>query len=88
MNLCDSGIAECYTGGRSVILAAALIHTLRPDVITLNEICREDVFMLKRAMSTTYRSATVASAFKPAADRRTNGPYRCLNPDPPMIMAA
>ncbi|HKC26640.1 MAG TPA: endonuclease/exonuclease/phosphatase family protein [Jatrophihabitans sp.] len=79
MNLCDSGIAECYTGGRSVIMAAALIHALRPDVVTLNEVCREDVSVLERAMSATHRRATVASAFKPAADRRTDGPYRCVN---------
>jgi hypothetical protein len=60
-------------------MAAALFHTLRPDVVTLNEVCRPDVSVLARAMSATFRSATVASAFRPAADRPTNGPFRCIN---------
>lgn len=79
MNLCDSGIARCYTGGRSVSMAAALIHAERPEIVTLNEVCRADVSVLERAMSATYPGARVASAFKPATDRSTNGPYRCLN---------
>lgn len=79
MNLCESGIAECYAGGRSVTKAAALIRALQPDVVTLNEVCRDDVSVLDRAMSAAHRGTTIASAFKPAADRRINGPFRCLN---------
>ena len=79
MNLCDSGIAGCYTGGSSVIRAAALIRALHPDVVTLNEVCRGDVSVLERAMSAAHRSMRVASAFKPAKDRVTNAPYRCVN---------
>jgi endonuclease/exonuclease/phosphatase family metal-dependent hydrolase len=60
-------------------MAAALIRALRPDVVTLNEVCREDVSVLERAMSAAHRSTTVASTFKPAADRRNDGPTRCLN---------
>jgi endonuclease/exonuclease/phosphatase family metal-dependent hydrolase len=79
MNLCDSGIAGCYSGGQSITRAAAVIRALHPDVVTLNEVCREDVSVLKRAMSAAHRSAGVASAFEPAVDRLSGGPYVCLN---------
>jgi endonuclease/exonuclease/phosphatase family metal-dependent hydrolase len=79
MNLCDSGIAECYTNGRSVSRAAAVIHAWRPDIVTLNEVCRKDVSVLERAMSATLRGAKIASAFKPAGNRPIHAPYRCLN---------
>ncbi len=70
LNLCNSGIAACYTG-RSVATAAALIRARRPDVVTLNEICRADLTSLGRAMGGV-------SAFRAALDRRTAGrPFRC-----------
>jgi hypothetical protein len=78
LNLCDSGIATCFTG-RSVGAAAAVIRGQRPDIVTLNEVCRDDVFVLMRAMSATYRGTTVAWAFKAATDRPTRGPFRCRN---------
>jgi hypothetical protein len=77
LNLCDSGIATCFTG-RSVGAAAAVIRGERPDIVTLNEVCRDDVSLLMRAMSATP-GTTVASAFQAAADRATNGPFRCRN---------
>jgi endonuclease/exonuclease/phosphatase family metal-dependent hydrolase len=61
------------------MMATAVIHARRPDIVTLNEVCRGDVSVLERAMSATFRGARIAWAFKPAADRLTNGPYRCLN---------
>lgn len=81
MNLCDSGIATCYTG-RSVGEAAAVIRDRRPDIVTLNEVCRADVSALERAMSAIDPGIPVASAFKAAGDRRTNGPYRCRSGQP------
>jgi len=78
LNLCDSGIAPCFTG-RSVSAAAAVIRADRPDVVTLNEVCREDVSELKRALSGTDPNALVASAFRAVTDRPTNGPFRCRN---------
>lgn len=77
-NLCDSGIADCFTG-RSVGMAAAVIRNERPDVVTLNEVCREDVVALARVLSATRNEQPVASAFKAAIDRPTGGPYRCVN---------
>jgi len=77
MNLCDSGFAGCFTG-RAVEVAAAVIRDERPDVVTLNEVCRSDVSVLAKAMSA--RPGTfVASAFKAAGDRTTGRAYRCVN---------
>lgn len=77
-NLCDSGIAGCYSG-RSVDVAGAVIREERPDVVTLNEVCRDDVAALAGALSDARHGYVVASAFEPAVDRRTGGPFRCLN---------
>lgn len=77
-NLCDSGIAGCFTG-RSVHKAAAVIRQARPDLVTLNEVCRDDVSELARALSAVHPGAGLATAFEPAVDRRTQQPFRCLN---------
>ena len=42
LNLCNSGIAACYTG-RSTAEAATVIHAEIPDLVTLNEICQGDL---------------------------------------------
>jgi hypothetical protein len=77
MNLCNSGVAGCYTG-RAVAEAAALIAARRPDVVTLNEICRPDVDTLGRA----FPVGTVEVAFTPAIDRATGAPVRCRDGQP------
>lgn len=76
LNLCGSGIAGCYTG-RSTAEAAAVVRAERPDVLTLNEVCRDDVAALERALADAVPEATVISAFQPARDARTGQPYRC-----------
>ncbi len=78
LNLCNSGIASCYTG-RSVSVAADLIRDTRPDVVTLNEICRDDVSLLEEAMSGAHPGATIDTAFKAAPDRLAAAPFRCRN---------
>src|SRR2546430_14414077 len=80
MNLCDSGIAGCYTG-RSVTEAATVIRAEAPDVVTLNEVCQDDVDVLDRALTAVHPGGTVR-AFKAAADRRTGGAFRCRNGQP------
>jgi Endonuclease/Exonuclease/phosphatase family len=77
MNLCDSGIAACYTG-RSVNEASAVIRADRPRVVTLNEVCRQDLTTLARALS-DIGSGAVVSLFEAARDRRTGGPFQCVN---------
>ncbi|HTF11221.1 MAG TPA: endonuclease/exonuclease/phosphatase family protein [Asanoa sp.] len=74
MNLCNSGWAGCYTG-RSVAEAAAVIRAWRPDVVTLNEICREDADALGRSLR-------AAVSFQPAIDRRVGRPIQCRDGSP------
>jgi endonuclease/exonuclease/phosphatase family metal-dependent hydrolase len=81
LNLCNSGIAPCYTG-RSVGAAARLIRRWRPDIVTLNEVCRKDVSALRSALSQGARGSAVASAFKAAVSRPADGPFRCRNGQP------
>lgn len=78
LNLCNSGLAECYTGGRAVTMAASLIRAERPTIVTLNEICRQNVATLRHAMSAAYHRP-VASEFEAAQDRRSDGPFHCTN---------
>jgi endonuclease/exonuclease/phosphatase family metal-dependent hydrolase len=85
LNLCNSGEAACYrsvNNGRSVAEAAAVLAARRPDVVTLNEICRSDLAVdLNRAMVSTFPGSRVFWAFKAAGDRRDGGPYRCRDGD-------
>jgi endonuclease/exonuclease/phosphatase family metal-dependent hydrolase len=78
MNLCGSGIAGCYTG-RSTAEAAAVIRAEAPDLVTLNEVCQDDVSSLERALADVVPGGKVASAFQAARDGRTGDPYRCRN---------
>lgn len=80
MNLCDSGIARCYTG-RSVAEAAGVIRADGPDVVTLNEVCRDDVYALERALA-EVSDGVVVSAFQAANDRWTGDAYHCRNGQP------
>ena len=50
LNLCNSGLAGCFTG-RAVDRAAAVIRAEAPDVVTLNEVCEGDVPVLERALA-------------------------------------
>jgi endonuclease/exonuclease/phosphatase family metal-dependent hydrolase len=81
MNLCNSGLAGCYTG-RSVTEAAAVIRADSPDVVTLNEVCQADVYALGRTMADLYSGAPIVRAFKAAPDRRTASATRCRNGQP------
>jgi endonuclease/exonuclease/phosphatase family metal-dependent hydrolase len=80
-NLCNSGTASCYTG-RSVSAAAEVIRAQGPDIVTLNEMCRNDLPAIERAMSDTERGGDVVSAFEAAVDRRTYSAFRCRNGQP------
>jgi endonuclease/exonuclease/phosphatase family metal-dependent hydrolase len=80
LNLCSSGIAGCFTGrGRSTERAAAVIRAEKPDLVTLNEACQDDVTALEQALADAAPDAAVVSAFQPARDGRTGEPYRCRN---------
>jgi endonuclease/exonuclease/phosphatase family metal-dependent hydrolase len=81
MNLCNSGLAGCYTG-RSVTRAGAAIRQDEPDVVTLNEVCQADVETLGQLLGQVHRSGRVVRLFKAAPDRRTGGATRCLDGQP------
>ena len=59
-----------------------VIQRERPDVVTLNEVCRKDVATLARALSSARGNQPVAAAFKAARDRPTGGPFHCVNGQP------
>ncbi|MEN3305302.1 MAG: hypothetical protein V7603_1504 [Micromonosporaceae bacterium] len=86
MNLCDSGWARsCYSSGRAVAEAVAKIHRYAPDLVTVQEVCHDDVYSadgwgpLAQAMADLYGDAHIVVDFVPAADRRTDEGLRCVN---------
>jgi hypothetical protein len=78
LNLCNSGLAGCFTG-RAVDRAAAVIRAEEPDVVTLNEVCEGDMPVLERALADSGPGGAALSAFRAAGDRRTGGAVRCRN---------
>ncbi|MDG4839204.1 endonuclease/exonuclease/phosphatase family protein [Micromonospora sp. WMMD967] len=81
LNLCNSGRAGCYTG-RSMAVAAEVIDTEAPDLVTLNEICQGDVPALRRVFEAVHHGRSVVSAFQPAGDRPSGADTRCRNGQP------
>lgn len=82
MNLCNSGHAGCYEDGKSIPEAYRVILDWAPALVTLNEICLEDVRTLFEAMLQLWPNEYVFYAFRAAGDRRTPGqPFTCTNGD-------
>lgn len=80
LNLCNSGVAGCYSQGRSVPEAAGLIRSVRPNLVTLNEICSNDVpSQLAPALSQAWPGDHVYHLFVPALRRDTGTPVKCVN---------
>lgn len=77
MNLCNSGIAGCFTG-RAPAKAAQLILDRVPALVTVNEACESDVTgRLLPAMLALYPNEWLFWTFAPAADRGTVVPVWC-----------
>lgn len=77
LNLCNGGDADCYqelNKGRSVPEAVGMIKRLKPDAITVNEICRDDISRIEE--DTGYRGE-----FAAARSESSGGPYPCENGD-------
>jgi hypothetical protein len=85
VNLCNSGLAPCYAQlnqGRSVGEAYGLVLAARPDLVTLNEVCRADVLeRLLPAMGASWPGDWVYGAFVPARYRGSGEPVRCAGGD-------
>lgn len=74
MNLCLSGLADCYVRvayPAALDEAAALIRAAHPDAVTLSEACRGDVVRIARRTGYHYRFSRVIY----------NGdPFACVDP--------
>jgi endonuclease/exonuclease/phosphatase family metal-dependent hydrolase len=87
MNLCNSGIGatSCYSFGKAVDEAVGEIHRYPPELVTLQEVCRDDLYAphrwgkLAQAMADRYGSGHISVDFVPAFNRDTNDWYRCRN---------
>jgi endonuclease/exonuclease/phosphatase family metal-dependent hydrolase len=88
MNLCNSGRASCFTAGRAVEEAAAMVHRQAADVVTLQEICRDDVLVaanpgglgtVARALADLHPDDRVSVHFVAAGDPDTGSGFRCNN---------
>jgi len=87
MNLCNSGLAGCYEGGRAIDEAYGKITGQRPDIVTLNEVCSADVERLWEAMRSVWPGQVGDEVigktllFAPALNGNTDQNYRCANGD-------
>jgi endonuclease/exonuclease/phosphatase family protein len=87
MNLCNSGRAtSCYAFGKAVDEAVVDIHRYRPQLVTVQEVCRDDVYAphgwgkLAGAMADLYGGDRILVDFTPTRSRLTGDGYRgCLN---------
>ncbi|MGP4021633.1 endonuclease/exonuclease/phosphatase family protein [Saccharopolyspora sp. 5N708] len=70
LNLCNSGFEDCYSAGKSVDSAIAMIQQRRPDVVTLNEICARDITRMTNETGYLWE-------FTPVGDKTTGSPYAC-----------
>ncbi len=80
LNLCNSGMAGCYQGGRAVPEAAAVITTTRPDAVTVDEICRHDLSALAAGMRRAFPGDVTYWQFQPVHDR-DDSLSSCVNGD-------
>jgi hypothetical protein len=80
LNLCNSGYAGCFQDGQSIPEGAGVIRQVVPDVVTLNEICEDDITAeLLPAMRETWPADYVFWVFSPAASRGSGGPVTCTD---------
>lgn len=70
LNLCNSGVADCYQGGEAVDSGIAAIQQRRPDVVTLNEVCASDITRMAREIG-------YLPSFTPVGNG--SGPYPCTD---------
>lgn len=79
LNLCNSGVAGCYAGGDSIPEGAELIYATGPNVVTVNEICSDDVPALQASLREAWPTDYTYSAFVPAVNASTQAAYKCVN---------
>jgi hypothetical protein len=72
LNICHSGIADCYTGDAVLTKAVEVIADLRPTVLSVNEACEGDVSPLRAAFGP-------AATMFVAAEHDDGSPVTCTN---------
>lgn len=73
MNLCLSGLAPCLEYPEVVREAITVIGEHRPDVVTLNEVCRRDVARIAKRTGYHRRFSTVLYGGRPLPCRGPSG---------------
>lgn len=73
LNICHSGkVKECFTGDKVMTRAKSVIGSVKPQVLSVNEACRNDVEPLRQAMG--------AAKAKFIEARESDGsPKKCKN---------
>jgi hypothetical protein len=80
LNLCNSGYAGCFEDGQSIAEGYGVITQVQPDIVTLNEICEDDVSSeLFPAMREAWPDDFAFWVFAPAASRDSGGPITCTD---------
>ncbi|MEU0884357.1 hypothetical protein ABZ345_37685 [Lentzea sp. NPDC005914] len=82
LNLCNSGLpgVGCYSHGLSIIEGGDLIYALRPNLVTLNEICADDLpEYLMPSLAEAWPEDWVYYVFMPAIARDSGQPIKCSN---------
>ena len=82
LNLCNSGLptVKCYANGDAIYEGGDLIYYLAPDVVTLNEICADDIGeYLQLSLAEAWPNDSTYSWFVPAVDKRTGTDYKCAD---------
>ena len=79
LNLCNSGFAKCYADGASISEGSELIYATAPNVVTVNEICSNDITELQNSVAEAWPNDYTYSVFMSAGDKSRNARYRCTN---------
>ncbi|KAF1962705.1 hypothetical protein CC80DRAFT_541863 [Byssothecium circinans] len=79
LNLCNSGFAGCYKNGDSIPEGAELIYATGPNVVTINEVCSNDIATLQSYLGEAWPQDYTYSVFMPAIEKKTNAAYKCKN---------
>lgn len=72
MNICNSGAADCYVGRQSVLEALEKIDQEEPTIVTLNEVCSQNLGEFTYAVSQGQSYATYGY-FYPALNGSLEG---------------
>ena len=75
LNICHSGIADCYTGAAVLTKAVEVITGNRPAVLSVNEACAGDAGVLRAAFGP-------AAAMFVAAEHDDGSPVTCVDGQP------